>query len=57
MGEIGGAIQRINNPFIRRRLIGMYPFFFGQNLMGGLGLLEQGDNGVFRFAVGIGHQI
>ena len=33
MGEIGGAIQGINNPFIRRLLIGMYPFFLGQNLM------------------------
>jgi hypothetical protein len=56
MREIGGAVERINNPsMLARPRVGTA--LFGEHRMVGKGAAERPDNRVCRFPVGLGYQI
>ena len=56
MGIVGGAIQRINNP-LKGRGDSAVPCLFGNNAVGGIGILYNADNLLFRFLISFSYNI
>ena len=56
MREVGGAVERIDNPSMLARA-GVRTAFFGEDRVAGKRAVERADDGALGFVVGFGHQI
>ena len=57
MGEVGGAVQRIDDPARGRRIAAVIAAFFGQDAVAGIAGAQAGDDQILGSFVELGHQI
>ena len=57
MGEVGGAVQGIDDPFDRMMGDVLEPLLFAENLVGGKSLVNGLDDGSLGMEVGLGDEV
>ena len=54
---VGGAVQRVDNPFVFGAFAAQHAGFFGQDAVLRIGFLQCADNNVFGLSVHIGNEV